>query len=477
MKNESNQDLSKNGPLILDIDGTLLLTDLLRENLWAALAKSFFVTLWVVLTTIRHPARLKRKLRMIAMPDVGLLPVRASVLDLAREALSSGRRVILTSGSDQILVDSLAEHLKFPGEHYGSNGEINLTGNTKAGFLVEKFGIEGFDYAGNAYPDLKVWSQAQTVIVVSPGRKLSSRIAALGKPVQTIGNAWKLSSLIKEMRPHQWVKSLLLLLPLLASHYTSIESYLSVFIAILAFCAAASAVYLTNDMLDLEADRKHPEKRHRPIASGALPIDIAMLASIALGFVAFLIAWSISWEVFGLIVIYFAISLTYSLKLKSLLWIDLFVLATLYTLRVLTGAVAAGLGLNAWLAVFVFAAFVSLAGAKRLTGLARALNDGRLPGRGYSRVDMIGLRNISVVGVLSAVGVYLAYSFSPQAQVLYSNLIALRLAVIPVVLWMLRMIWLSELGKEDYDPIVFVFHDKLGFAIVTTGFAMVLFAV
>ena len=475
--NDNSPDISKNVPLILDIDGSLLLTDLLRENLWAALAKRFFATVWVVLTTIWHPARLKQKLRRIAMPDVGLLPVRTAVLELARTASASGRRVILTSGSDQKLVDNLAAHLKLSGAHYGSDGNRNLTGNTKAEFLVEKFGVAGFDYVGNATPDLKVWRHARSIIAVSPGRKLAARIAVLGKPVQIVGSSWKISSLIKGMRPHQWVKSLLLLLPLLETHNSSIESYIPVLAAIVAFCAAASAVYLTNDMLDLDADRRHPEKNHRPIASGALPIDVAMIASITLGVIALLIAWSISWAVFGLIIVYFTISLAYSLKLKSLRWVDLFVLATLYTLRVVTGALAAGLGLSLWLTLFVFSAFVSLAGVKRLTGLARALNDGRLPGRGYSRVDMIRLRNISVVGVLFAVVVYLAYTFTPEADALYSNLLALRLAVIPVLLWMLRMIWLSELGKEDYDPIVFVFHDKLGLAILATGCVLVILSV
>lgn len=477
MENNTNPDNLESVPLILDIDGSLLLTDLLRENLWAALAKGFFATLWVVLTLIWFPARLKQRLRIIAVPDVGLLPVRASVLDMARKASSSGRPVILTSGADQMLVDKLAEHLEFEGTHYGSNGERNLTGTTKAEFLVEKFGDGGFDYVGNARPDLEVWRHARSIIAIAPGQKLSARIAMLGKPVEIMGDGWELSSLAREIRPHQWVKNLLLLLPLLFVHNTTVESYFTVFMAIAAFCAAASTVYLTNDMLDLEADRKHPEKRHRPIASGALPIDIAMLASVVLGILALLTGWSISWEVFALIVVYFTISFTYSLKLKSLRWVDLFVLATLYTLRVLTGAVAAGLEVSIWLSTFVFAAFISLASVKRLTGLARALNDGRLPGRGYSRADVIVLRNISILAALAAVAIFLGYTFSLPAQALYTNLTVLRLATIPVVIWMLRMIWLSELGKEDYDPIVFVSHDGFGLAIIAAGFAMVLIAV
>lgn len=464
-------------PLVVDIDGSLLLTDISLENVWVALRKDFLACVWVLLTSFWQLAQLKRRVRLIAEPDIGSLPVRAPVLEFVRAAQQSGRPVVLASGSDQVLVDALARRLDLPGEHFGSSGDRNLTGAAKAALLVEHFGVGGFDYIGNAGVDLKVWRQARNVIVVGPGGRLARRIAALGKPVQIIGDGWKFASVLREMRPYQWVKNLLLFLPLLAAHSFAGEGLVPVLLAFAAFCAGTSAVYIANDLLDLETDRQHPQKRERPIAAGTLPIDIAMIVSVGLGVIALLIAWAVSWNVMGLLALYFVTVLTYSVRLKRVKWLDLFVLAALYTLRVLAGAVATNIGVSGWLLAFVFAVFFSLAIVKRLTELARSSSAGRLPGRAYAKDDMKPLRTISVLVAIVAATLFLAYSFSPSTVALYSDLPLLRLAIVPSTIWLLRIIQLSQLGQEDYDPVIFVEHDKAGFVIIAIGLALIFLAV
>lgn len=477
MKREEGAAGTGNIPLILDVDGSLLPTDLLLETFWAALGKNLLAALAVIATSFWSPARMKHRLSRIATPEIQHLPIRQAVLDVARRAALDGRTVILSSGAEQSLVDGLARRLGFAGAHFGSDGARNLTGAQKATLLVERFGEGGFDYVGDSAPDLAVWRHARKVIAVAPGRLLTRRIAALGKPAQIIGNGWTYSSLLKEMRPYQWVKNLLLLIPLLVEHSISVDRLLPVLAAITAFCVGSSALYLVNDMLDLAADRKHAEKRYRPIASGALPIRIAMLASLTLGAAGLTLSWMVGADVAGLLLVYMAGSLVYSLRLKRLAWVDLLVLASLYTLRVVAGAAAASVSASLWALPFCFAVFFCLTAVKRLTDLARFDGDGPLPGRRYERRHVTALLVVADLAAMVAIGFYLPYTFTPEAASLYSNLFALRLAAIPIALWLLRMVRLSQIGREDYDPIVFISHDATGFLIVAAGLSCVLFAI
>lgn len=469
------QDLNK--PLIVDIDGSLLRIDLLMENFWRALGVDFFRTLIVAFSTFWVPAKLKRKLTEIVELDFALMPVNAGVLELCQDAAKAGRTVILASGSDQKLVDALAIHLDIKGAHIGSDGVHNLTGGKKAKRLVAEFGEEGFDYIGNEVRDLKVWKHARNVIVVSPGKRLVSRIEKLEKPFQAIGEPWSPSELIRGIRPYQWVKNLLLLLPIIAAHNTDIASLLTVLIAIASFSAGASAIYIVNDLLDLEADRLHEKKKFRPFAAGTVPVRVAMVVCIALGLVALGLGWLVSWGFVGIVSLYMATSLAYSFRLKRMRWVDIFLLAWLYTLRVLAGMVAASVLMSGWLVVFVFSAFLSLGAVKRMTELARATTEERLPGRGYARSDMGDLLNVSGIGAFSAVAIFMAYTFSPSANELYTKLWELRLATVPIAIWLIRMIRLGWQGKQDYDPIIFASRDKWGIALVLIGLALLLNAV
>jgi len=464
-------------PLVLDIDGTLLRTDLLLETFWAAMGRDLWATLVVVVTSLTTPARLKRRLRQIADPDIALLPVRQLVLDRARAALDQGRDVCLASGADQGQVDAVARRFALPGAHFGSNDQRNLTGATKADMLVDRFGEAGFDYVGNAWVDLKIWRHARAIIAIAPGPRLAARLQRLGKPVieeREDGNRW---AFIKEMRPHQWIKNLLLLLPMITAHDVDTGSIARVILAMAAFSLGASALYFVNDLLDLDADRRHPEKANRPIASGALPIRRAMAICLGLIIAAPLLALLVSPTVAALTGIYMLSSLVYSLWLKKLVWIDLVALTWMFLLRVVTGGAASQTELSGWLLAFVFALFLTLAAVKRITALTRALHRGHLPGRGYSKAHLGPLQAVTVLWGGSALVIFLAYAFGPIAAQLYSSPALLGLGAVPLGLWLARIIRLSRKGQEDYDPTVFVTHDKTGLALVAVGFLLAILAV
>ena len=476
VQDNDTSDPGQDSPLVLDIDGTLLRTDLLLETFWAAMGRNLWATLMAVLTSLTSPARLKRRLRQIAEPDIALLPVRQSVLDRARTALNQGRVVCLASGADQAIVDAVARRFDLPGVHFGSDAPRNLTGATKADLLLGRFGEGGFDYAGNAWVDLKVWRHARAIIAIQPGRRLAARLKRLGKPITEIredSNRW---AFVTEMRPHQWIKNLLLLLPLIAAHDFGAGGVARVLIAMAAFSLGASALYFVNDLLDLDADRRHPEKANRPIASGALPIRRAMAICLGLTLAAPLLASLVSPTVAALTVTYMLSSLVYSLWLKKLVWVDLVTLAWMFLLRVMTGAAASQTEPSFRALAFVFALFLTLAAVKRITALARSLHRGHLPGRGYTEAHLDRLKSIAVAGAAATLAIFLIYAFGAQAAQLYTRPVLLALGVVPLGLWLGRIIWLSSKGQEDYDPTVFVTHDRIGLLLVAAGIGLAVLA-
>lgn len=444
-------------PLIVDIDGALARTDPGLELIWQAMGADLGASL-------RAARGGLEALNRISPLNPDLLPLRHAVIELITQARTAGRPVILVTRLPQSLADGLAKRLALPGQHYGAG-----TGDTLAAML----GPAGYDYAGRRNRDTVLAQNARQVIAVAPRRLWP------GPPVDhtpELGHRWQLSSLWRELRPHQWVKNLLLLLPLLAAHDFSAAALIPALIALLAFCAGASSIYIVNDLLDLEADRQHPEKRNRPIASGDLPIDVGLAASVALALLALGIGGLVSTTVAALIAIYMALSLAYSLHLKALRWLDLGVLVTLYMLRIMTGAAASGIAISAWLAVFVAAVFLTLAAVKRLTGLARSKVKGHLPGRGYGLEHMTALHRVGLAGLLAAYGSLVVYALSPHALEEYARPWMLHIVAIPVAVWLWRMIRLSMQGKEDYDPILFVAHDRTGQMIALFGVALYLLA-
>ncbi len=453
-------------PLVLDVDGTLLKTDLLLETFWQALGRAPIDCLSCCLRHFSNRAKLKQRLAELAELRTDLLPINPEITELAHRSKSRGREIVLASGSDITLVRQLAKDHGFSQIAFGSDGQTNLTGRRKAQALVTAFGQGGFDYAGDSAVDLPVWEAAENAIIVGEYPNIASALAAKGANVEEIVGSWRARDLLRAFRPHQWVKNVLLFLPLIAAHQFEAAGFLIVFVALIAYSAAASSIYIVNDLLDLEADRLHPTKKNRPFASGAVPIGVGMLAGACLGVFALALAFAISLPMLGIVALYMTLSLAYSLKLKRMRWVDIATLAGLYTLRVIAGAVAAKVLATGFLVAFIFPTFITLGCVKRLTELALATSDERLPGRGYGRTDRSDLLNVAGLGTFGALLAFFLYSFTSAAGLLYHNVWQLWLALVPIAGWLIRMIVLGWQGKQDYDPIVFAMRDKYGLALI-----------
>ncbi|MBD3678245.1 MAG: UbiA family prenyltransferase [Rhodobacteraceae bacterium] len=462
-------------PLVLDVDGTFLKTDILFECFWAGLGRHPLQTL-AALRHVRHPQRLKETLAGLVDLRVDLLPVNPEVQALAQQCRSAGREVILASASDEALVTRLAAHHGLSGRVFASDGETNLKGERKAQALVEAFGEGGFDYAGNETTDIAIWRHAENALMVGRHAGAERALAREGKSVTMMSEAWRWRDLLRAIRPHQWVKNVLLFLPMIAAHNLESLTFLMVLAGIVAFSAAASSIYVVNDLLDLEADRLHATKYRRPFASGAVPIKAGMITCILLGLIALGMGAALGPSFLGIIVLYMIVSLSYSLQLKRMRWIDIATLAALYTIRVIAGAVASGVYISGYLLVFVFPVFLTLGTVKRLTELTLATSDERLPGRGYGRGDRSDLLNVAGLGVFSSLLIFFLYSFSEHAQELYPTRWLLWVALIPIAAWLIRMVRLGYAGKQDYDPIVFALKDKRGIGLIMITLSLMFYA-
>ncbi|WP_439118113.1 UbiA family prenyltransferase [Nereida ignava] len=321
-------------PLVLDIDGTFIKSDMLFEAFWAGLGKDPIAVIKLSARHFTRPAVLKSKLAQVAEIRTDLLPLQPQVSALADEALAEGREVVLASASDLSQVSRLAQDHGLSERVFASDGVVNLKGEAKRDALVDAFGEGGFDYAGNEPTDMPIWKASDRAIVV--GDKASvAHLRDLDHDVQEITIEQNPRDWLRAMRPHQYVKNVLLFLPMLAAHDFSFGSIWLTLLGLVAFSAAASCIYIVNDLLDLEADRLHETKCNRPFASGAVSIKSGMLLCVALGAFAVGLASILSTEFLAVIAIYMTLSLAYSLKLKRMRWVDIAVLATLYALRVI----------------------------------------------------------------------------------------------------------------------------------------------
>ncbi|MCK4713424.1 MAG: UbiA family prenyltransferase, partial [Marinosulfonomonas sp.] len=371
--------MTDNKPLILDVDGTFLKTDMLLEIFWAGLGQNPLATLKVAFAHFRNPARLKQALVEVAELRTDLLPVNADMKTLADETAGLGREVVLASASHETLVARLAQDHGLSTRVFASDGDTNLKGAAKAKALVAAYGEAGFHYAGNDKVDRAIWDHADGALIVGSHAGIARDLAAAGKQVAEYSGGWRKRDLLHALRPHQWVKNVLLLLPMIAAHDFALPTLMLLLLGMAAFSAAASSIYIVNDLLDLEADRLHPKKCNRPFAAGKVPIGVGMVASIGLGIFALSMGAYLGGAFLLVVIIYMALSLAYSLRLKRMRWVDIATLASLYTLRVVAGAAASGVAASGFMLIFIFPVFIALGCVKRLTELTLATSDDRLP--------------------------------------------------------------------------------------------------
>lgn len=455
--------------LCIDCDGTLLQTDLLHEGVLAMIKQSPWAILLLPLWLFRGKVYLKERVAERVRFDWEGMPYCAGILELIQSARAQGRNIVLATASPRAWADGLAAHLGLFDQVVATENGVNLSSRNKARRLAEMFGPKMFDYAGNGTSDLPVWEASRSGVVVSASRSLAAAARAVTVVTQVIEvpRAGVLA-LLRGLRIHQWLKNLLVFVPLLAAHRVSgTEGVAQALMAFMAFSLCASAVYVMNDLLDLEADRQHVRKRNRPFASGLIPIwqGVSMIPFL-LG-LAFLIA-SFLPVVFSVVLMaYFAMTLAYSLRLKRQVIVDVILLAALYTMRIIAGAAATGIVPSFWLLAFSMFVFLSLALVKRYSELLITLRQQKesAAGRGYFVSDLPVLASIGASAGVAAVLVLALYINDPETARLYPERTWLWL-VPPLILYWVSRVWLKTCrGEIDDDPVVFAIRDWQSLAV------------
>lgn len=449
--------------LAVDLDGTLVRTDLTYESFWSAFGRSWTVP-FVAAARLWHgrPA-LKRRLAELGKVNVGDLPYDAEVLNYIRSWRLEGGRTALVTASDQELATKVADHLGEFDEVYGTTG-INLKGSRKAAFLVEKFGEKHFAYVGDSAADLPVWEKASKAITVHAPGALRARVDAVnGNSAHLSAAGVPLSVYVAALRPHQWLKNLLVFVPMLMAHEFTVATIVRSIVAFVSFSLIASAVYLVNDLLDLSADRAHPRKRNRPLASGALPIAHGTFLSPFVFLAGFALAVSIDLAFAGIMAIYFVATIAYSIDLKRRLVIDICALAGLYALRVLAGGLATHISPSVWLLAFSIFFFYSLAAIKRQAELIDSAAAGRIKiqGRSYRPHDVPLMASMAASAGYVSVLVMALYVNSADVLEHYSQPKLLWGICLVLLYWISRMVMVTHRGRMHDDPIVYAARDRI----------------
>jgi len=450
-------------PLVVDLDGTIIRTDTLHESL-LALIHDHPRKLLRLLTCFRHgKAYFKQQVAQSAQLDVASLPLNLELVNWLRDQQATGRYIIMATGADASIANQIARRIAVFDEIISSDGALNLSGGNKAATLQERFGADGFDYVGNSRKDLAVWQHARHAIVVNAARGVAKRASALCEVMRVFPapdrdpRTW-----LHMLRAHQWLKNLLLFVPVAAAHQVTGAKMLQLVMAFIAFSACASAVYLGNDLLDLQSDRLHPRKKHRPFASGRMPLWVGALLAPLLLVVAIALAAVVGTAFLAWLIVYFTTTCAYSLGLKRAAIIDCLVLAMLYTVRVIAGAAASTTPLSFWLLAFAIFLFLSLAFVKRYAELQSQLLEGsnEAHGRGYSTSDAPIVQLLGVTSGFSAVLVLALYLNSTSVQALYRSP-QLVWGTVPVLLYWVSWVWLkAHRGEMHDDPLVFALRER-----------------
>jgi 4-hydroxybenzoate polyprenyltransferase len=451
--------------LCVDLDGTLIRTDLFWESLFHFFRQHPWRVFAVMLWVLHGRAYAKRQLAANSTVNIATLPFNRPFLEWLRAEKASGRRLVLATAADTLLAERVADYLGIFDAVLASDGVTNLKGRNKARLLAEQFG-GAFDYAGNSSADWAIWNVCQGIVAVQTPWWMAGRLRQSGRLLRRVNiSASKISLWVRALRLEQWLKNLLVFAPLLASHQVlDRERLLPTAICFLSFGLIASATYLVNDLLDLAADRLHPEKKMRPLAAGELSMPAAVLAAAVLFAGGGAIAALASPLVSPTLVLYVAASLSYSLYFKRVVLLDVFVLAGLYTLRFVAGGFASGVQLSGWFLSFTIFLFLSLGFARRAAELYRLSAEGGdqyTPGRGYRQVDFQPVATFGIAAGFMAALVLTLYLQSDNVRALYRHP-GLLWAVFPLQLYWLLRIWLKVFrGTMHEDPVNFAIRDPV----------------
>jgi 4-hydroxybenzoate polyprenyltransferase len=451
--------------------------DLLWESLLAAVKRSPLTLLLVPFWLARGRAYLKARLAERSHLRADLLPYRQEVVSYIRGEKQTGRSIWLVTASDSRLAKEVSSHLGLFDQVVSSDGMHNLKGAAKAELLERQFGRGGFSYLGDSRSDVAVWQSAASALVVSATGVLAKKVAQVTHlERQFTVSRGGLIDILRALRLHHWSKNILLFLPVLLAHKLQFHPLLREAAAFVWFGLAASGVYVLNDLFDIQSDRQHPWKAARPFASGTLSMRTGVLLFLFLCFGSVVCSGLLLGPAAGfLLLCYCSLSIAYSLSLKRVVLADIFILASFYTFRILTGGVIASVHLSAWFMVFSGLFFFSLATAKRYSELVHAqeLVSSGNSGRSYRVGDTALLGELGVASAFAAIVIFCLYTQSPDVLTLYARP-SFLLAVAPLLLFWVTRLWLrAHRGELAEDPVLLAMKDPLSYC-VGSGVALLI---
>jgi 4-hydroxybenzoate polyprenyltransferase len=340
--------------------------------------------------------------------------------------------------------------------------------------LSREFGERGFEYIGDSRADVAVWQCSSSAHFVGKERLPAGKSVAIGRvfPVQKATfRTW-----IAALRGHHWLKNLLLFLPLALAHRFDIRSWMMAAAAFVSFGVCASGVYVLNDLLDLHSDRIHPWKRKRPFAAGDVSIPAGLLISSALLIIALPGSFFLG-RSFGLLLTgYTLLTIWYSVHLKKVVLLDVFVLSSFYSIRIWAGALITLVPLSYWFVSFALFFFLSLSMAKRYSELLHAsdlIEQGR-SGRGYVVADRSLLMSLGIASGFSAVVIFTLYVHSPEVLMLYRRPGPLMLLAPTIAYWLSRLWLKASRGELHEDPVVLAMKDPVSYAVAAIGLVVLI---
>jgi 4-hydroxybenzoate polyprenyltransferase len=476
---QSPASLELGRPLCVDLDGTLVKSDTLVDSLLLLARSRPLEFLQAPLWALRGKANLKREVTARVSLNVEHLPYNRALLEYLMAEHGDGRRLYLATGADSVLAHRIAGHLGIFEDVLSSDGTTNLTGNNKLAGFRSRFGDE-FDYIGNARPDVPLLHAAVSPMVANPDLSLRLLLKLRRLQVQRsfTDKAGPLRVFTKTIRVHQWAKNALIFLPMLLAHRLDAATVMAAFIAFFCFSLCASATYIVNDLLDIEADRLHPKKRKRAFASGNLSAAAGLGISALFLLLAFAGTHFLPAAFLGWLCLYLVTTLAYSLALKRVVILDVVVLSALYTLRMLAGAAATATYISPWLAAFSIFIFLSLAMVKRFSELqnVRAAGAAITNGRGYLLNDIEQVRSFGTSSAFASVVVFAVYIGQPEVLALYRHPQRMWMITPLMILWLCRVWLLASRGELDEDPVVFALTDHMSLLMGVAAVGIAIFS-
>lgn len=481
-KRRSRKPASSAPPLCVDLDGTLIRSDVLAESVLALLRRNLLYIFLLPVWLMRGKARLKAEISRRVTLDAANLPYHQELIAYLRAEKARGRRIYLATASHEIPARAIARHLRLFDGVFASSDTVNLKGPRKLARIETELGAGNFHYAANGRVDLPLFEAAQGAMLVAPETGVKRRMCRAGiVPVAEFdGPARSFRSYVKALRLHQWLKNTLIFLPLLLAHKVSdLAALQQSALAFLAFGLCASSVYLLNDLLDLADDRRHPEKRQRPFAAGLMPVSHGLVLGGVLLAASAAIAALLPWQFSAVLASYYAMTLAYSFFFKRTLLFDVIVLAALYTSRIVAGSAALAIERSPWLLAFSVFLFFSLALVKRYVELGQARDTQTSlseRARGYRSADRETLSQFGVASGLISVLVLALYIDSDTVRELYGHPEIIWF-LCPLMLYLITRIWvLARRGELPGDPVLFAARDWRSQCIVGLGALLLLAA-